>query len=255
MWTRQTTNLGPVMGLLVTGCYASSWQAPLDAAGDAAREAAPDAAVRGDRRLCDADDDCRPGESCVTFAREPERLCALPCPQMYLRCDNGLICSPPDDPIPPTIGAGFCFPGAERPGGPCDNRFDCGPGLVCSKIGRRLQGECLDLYCERTSDCEPGFLCRFGACHPVCDERDPDVCPAGTVCFEGWCETEEQALATYCWTGTEFSLRCELGEACVRNGRDASLVCSSIEMQSEWQSCPEGTVWTGLTDGCVAPRR
>ena len=244
------------MGLVLASCYASAPPRLLfDAGGDGSvEESRPDAPLTADRRTCAGDDQCNTDERCVRFARETERVCAQPCERLELRCDSRLRCLQVEEPAT-TPGGGFCFPGAEAPGATCDNRFDCGPGLVCSKPGRTLEGECLDLYCERTSDCAQGFLCRGGGCQPICDERDPNVCPAGTVCFEGWCETEEQALSTYCWTGAEFALRCEMGEACVRNGRDASLVCSSIERQSEWQSCPEGTVWTGLTDGCVAPRR
>ncbi len=175
-----------VVTALPAGCYSST-----AATGSSGPDAGADTSRLVDRRVCEADADCRRGETCVRFPGQPERLCAQPCPQQYLRCEGEwLICAAVEDPV--TAGAdGFCYPGASAPGVTCRSRFDCAAGLVCSRRGPFLDGDCADLYCESSVDCPEGLVCRFGGCHPVCDEREPSACPTGTVCWEGQCQPEE----------------------------------------------------------------
>jgi hypothetical protein len=230
------------MSAVVLGaCYRANSLLPSDASmsdGPHAIDATRDAFPSSDRRLCLGDLDCREAEECVVFLTEPVAVCARACPRLYRECEDGLICSQIDDDAVSSLGAGYCFPGAESPGPTCSDRFDCGAGQICSELGRFTDGVCSDLTCAGSDQCPSRFLCRNGGCHPVCDEASPAACPSNFVCAAGRCEREGDAAS--CLRVSSVDRSCPLGQVCHLDATGA-LLCSAPAAVTSASGCPAGT--------------
>ncbi len=100
--------------------------------------------------------------------------------------------------------------------------FNCLAGATC------VEGHCVEDACADVS-CEPGLVCRAGACVSPCDGV---VCPLGQACSGGVCRDPCEGV------------QCDQGLVCVSGVCVESCACAA---------CPSGLSCNASSGQCMAP--
>jgi len=166
---------------------------------------------------------------------------------------------------PQSCFAGFnCPPGSETPegSGPCSPGFYCpvdSPAVLCPNAS----------YCEAgstaPSPCKPGSYnnmtgqsactpCAPGQVCPGYSRLQPEVCPAGSVCYSVGCATPDTRCprGSYCLAGTRTMTRnqpggpqlCPAGTYCLDGVKQLETIDANFETPQICKSgtyCGEGT--------------